>query len=108
MALRVDLNEGDVVASILADEFCLVARQIAKCDLDGLRALHHMIVRQNVSVGINQEARTRSFDRHGIVEEIVLDGARNDISDRRRRLKIYAYIFRCAEIEETRGARRRK
>src|SRR5580704_5573667 len=99
MALRVNLNERDVVASILADEFRLVARQIAKRDLDSLRALHHMIVRQNVSVGINQEARPRSFDRHGIVEKIALNGARNDISDRRRRLTIDAYIFCLAGIE---------
>ena len=58
-----------------------------------------MIVGEDVAVGINQEARTGAFNRHGIVEEIVLDGARDDISHRRRGLTVDANVFRFAGIE---------
>ena len=47
----------------------LVMRSVAQRDLDRLRALHHVIIRQDVPVGIDHESRAGAFHRHRIEEE---------------------------------------
>ena len=96
---RIDLNEGDVVARVGADVFRFVMRLVAKNDLDRLRAMDHVVVRQDVPVGIDDESRARAFHRHRIEKEIVLHGARDDIRHGGRRLLVDADIFFFDRVE---------
>ncbi len=54
-------------------------RAIAKRDLDVFGAFDDVIVGHDVAARVNYEPRTRALDRHGILEEIVFHGLRDDI-----------------------------
>src|SRR5215469_8395481 len=52
----VNFDQGEIVARVKADEFGFEARTIAESDFNRLRALNHMVIREDVSLGINYEA----------------------------------------------------
>ena len=81
LALRIDFHDGDVVALVRADEFSGIARLIAEDHLDGLRALHNVIIRQNVAVSVEDEAGACACHGNGILEEIIFRGLGQDIGD---------------------------
>jgi hypothetical protein len=99
VALGIDLNQSDVVALIGADEFRGFARLIAEGDFDLLRVFDDVIVREDVAVLVDQEAGTGAFDGHGIVEEVVLNGARDDVRDGRRSIAVDANVFVFGGVE---------
>jgi hypothetical protein len=102
---RIDLNQRDIVVRVRADVFRLVPRLIAKRHLDRLRVLHHVVVRQDVPVAVDQKSRPRAFHRHRIEKEIVLHRARHDVCHCRRSLAINFYVFRFGGIEPVRCGR---
>src|SRR5207302_344618 len=87
-AARLNLDQGDIVALVGADEFRRVAGLIAQRGLDALRLLHDVEIGEDVAARIDHKARARAFHRHGVEEEVVFDHAGDDIGHGWRGLAI--------------------
>jgi hypothetical protein len=72
LSARLNFDQCNVVALVGSDEFRRVPRLVPEYDFNGLRALHHVKIRQNVPLGINHEAGARAFHRHRVHPKIVL------------------------------------
>ena len=104
---RVDLNESDVVAGVGADEARAKTRLVAERDLNRLRALHDVIVCEDMPGGVDYEPRARALHRNGVIEEVVLDRARHDVCYGGRGLLIDAHVFGFERVESPIARRRR-
>ncbi len=78
-----DLQKRDIVRLIFAEHGRLVLLLIGERDLDQLRAFDDVIVRKDVALLVDDEARTLALFRHRLIEEVVCDLHRRDIHDRR-------------------------
>ena len=57
------------------------------------------IVRQDVAVVVDDEARAGAFHRHGIEKEIVLEGARDDVGHGGRGLLVDLHVHASSPVE---------
>src|SRR5262249_8096428 len=71
--------ESNVVARIRAHDCCWITRLIAKNNFNRLGAFDHVIIRENESLGIDDEARPRAFDGDRVHEKVVFRGLRQNI-----------------------------
>ena len=74
---RVDLQNGDVVALVVADERRVIARAVIGRDRDGVGAFNHVIVGEDVAV-LRQDEAGAGRGGCGLVAEVVRgDGGRD-------------------------------
>ena len=59
---NVDLQDGEVVLPILTDDAGNIAVSARQLDVDLVSARHHVVVRQDVALAVNDNARTQAAD----------------------------------------------
>ena len=59
--LRIDLDDGNIVALVIADQFRFIILIIISCDSDGVGSGDDMIVCQDITVVCDDETRTGSL-----------------------------------------------
>src|SRR5271165_351294 len=91
-ALGIDFDQCHVVALIRANDFCRVARLVAKDYLNALRFLDDVKISEDVAARVDHETGTGAFHGHGVHEEIVLRGFGEDVRNGRRSLAVDAHI----------------
>ncbi len=64
----------------------------SKDHFDGLRASHHVKIRENVAARVNQKSGAGSFHRNWVHKEIIFCGLGENIGDRGRCFAIDAYV----------------
>jgi len=92
LAFGLDLHQRNVIALVRADELRRIMALIAQDHFNRLRPRNHVIVRQDIAARINNKSRACAFHRHGIHEEIVLRGLRQNIGHSRRCLAVDAHV----------------
>ena len=91
-SLRIDFEQGHVVALIGADKFCGIARLVAKNHFNALRFLHYVKIGEDVAAFVDDESGARAFDRDRIHEEIVLRGFGENVRYGRRGLAVDTHV----------------
>ena len=78
----VNLQQCEVVCLVFVQHRRAVILLVGERDLNGLRAFDHMVVRQDVSLLVDDEARTLALLRDWLVEEVVGNLHRGDVHHR--------------------------
>ena len=96
---RLDLNDGEIVRRVRADDGRFVLLAIVHGDFDLARLGDHVVVGQDVALFIDHESRSLPFLRNQAVEKVQGHGARGDVDDRRNVLVVDGNIVLLFAIE---------
>ena len=92
LSLGIDLDQSDIVALVGADELRGVVRLVTQNDFDGLSAFDNVKICEDVAAGIDDKARARAFDGHGVHEKVVFGGFGEDVGDGGGSLAVNAHV----------------
>ena len=81
---RFDLDDGEIVRAVGADDGGAIFLAVAERDFDLPGFGDHVVVGEDVAFFVDDEAGALTFLRDQSVEEVVGHGARGDVDDRRR------------------------
>ena len=100
---RLDLQQGDVVPCVLADNAGLVAVLVPGLNFDVLRVGDDVVVGRDMALPVEDEARPLTLARNRAVEEVHLHGRRSHVDNRRQQPLVDADIGELLGVVLRRG-----